>query len=821
MMLPAIVIGLGSTGRRTVEYLQTMMFARYKGNLGDLDYFLKLLVFDTVEEGRVDWLPIPESTISYAPLVSQQPGGRDGMFGALNQPKWCTESAVSGAAKVEDGAMQNRPLGRLVLWHQFGDVMHKIDEALLGIQNTQTNIGNYATQLGNLNIQASQLSQNISVFIVGSLTGGTCSSTFIDIAHYAYTQISQKSYAIFYVPPTSRPGWQENENDYRGAMECAWSALGDLNYQWNVPLDNESEKPPMAGAWRDDPPLFQKIGLMAPTSDAFSFPSRETMEKVGAFFVYLNIWENIQANIGAQLPAIFSFGISGAYEPSFETSAYAGMHRICECIEKTTTEETSYGNKPQRKAVTYKKELLKLVRQKLRNNVPLKMPSDTTEIQRTIRDIDIGLADNRADAIEAAIRKLDDDVIQMIIGESDGKLKYVMSFLDALIGLLAEMKDLYSSVVPSEDEGGIKQLSPSFGLWAWQIKNDRWDNLVETMILRECRDILDRVQNHVRETKEKIESFKKELSNLRVTVQDWQRALSQPLNPAGVTADYKRGTVEKDADDLIKAVGAIPENPLMNDSGLHFDVASLKNILDSPIERVPINTKKALTDKSVKNALVNFLGRSSQSRLAGANGAPTSCYLEFRNNFNKGPIRVPINAQFNSSTNSAYKYSVRLTYFNLQSTQGSPLSGKIGLAKAIKPANITKDDLEKRKCTLYWNKILTQIVALTSFVLCDYGGTRGQYSKTGIKRGVTQFKISPSDGMQVHLENGGWMSLDALEDSDFVFLGKTLKGEVSAAGIQVKDVLATLLTNRVIEDNNKMTELLATWDSIQEGVYLW
>lgn len=830
MKLPALVIGLGSTGRATVEYLQTMMYAKYKGNLDSLDSFLKLLVFDTQNAGEVKWLPAPQSKIVYAPVVTEQ--SATGIYQALGEPEWCTPEAIAPYEAVKTGAMQNRALGRLILFSQFRNVIiNGIDTALSELQNVQMNVGRFNQDFTRLNIRQSGFdTQHIYVFIVGSLTGGTCSSTFIDVARYLHTKTAKRPWGLFYVPPTVKQDWQEL-NDYKAAKECAWAALGDLRYQDIYGLA-DLESPDIGGGWRDDHPHFEKVALMAPKSDAIDL-NRDTMEKVGAFFVYLNIWEGIQGIKGSAIPSIFSFGISGYYAPSFETAACATMDRITRCIEEITKEDRNHGDRPIRKARDYKTALLRLIRETLTSGVDMLLPQDRAKIGESVSRIQKGLSKNMFGAMDQAYASITSEVVKMLTGESNQTnhwdLEFVQTFLGSLKEQLKTMINSYPAVRPGEDTSRVLLLEPSFGLFARQIREDRWENFVESILLYQCKEVLDQVTNHIDKIMGYLRAVSVELTgDSKKQIAEWRKILKEELNPAGVTAVYRQGNVESDASTFDVVTGRFIGNPFKN--GLFLDEESYQKILSSPnSDSIPKLVKTEIIDKAVKKVLPDFLGHLETLPLQQNIVPPTSCYLEFKQNFLRNNVAIAIPDVFKSDSQSGFNYSVKLTFYNLESkSTRSSLSSKIDLPNGFSPDKIQTSTLEMRKCMLSWRKVLEDIAELVSFLVCDYADIEGRYVRTGIRAGFTNFRFETPGTIRVR-QDQAWRDITHLEDTAFAFLGSTLKHEIDSNGVQVPLVLDMLFNRLVFAEGHRDEEEQAayknklnnTWELVKGGVYLW
>lgn len=179
-MATAIVIGLGSTGLHIVEQLQQFHYQFTDNNKSNkVEYLfcetdLRVVANGTAGGNDIISVPLPLTNMAaHIPALKQQK--------ISNQ--WIPP--VNIALATGDGAGGQSAYGRLALWMNWNNVNQAINQAWIRVNgNNQTNI-----------------------FIVGSLTGGTCTGAFIDVAYLArHITGSNKIYGMFLIPGNNHIG---------------------------------------------------------------------------------------------------------------------------------------------------------------------------------------------------------------------------------------------------------------------------------------------------------------------------------------------------------------------------------------------------------------------------------------------------------------------------------------------------------------------------------------------------------------------------------------------------------------------------------------
>lgn len=207
--MSAIVIGLGSTGLHIVEYVQRFHYQFKEKNKSDkVEYLFLETNLSAKPLGTPAGNEIISVPISLKEMAAQIP--------ALKQQKITNEwiPSVNTALSTGEGAGGQSAYGRLALWMNWSNVYQAVNHAWTRVRgDNQTNI-----------------------YIVGSLTGGTCTGTFIDVA-YMVRQITRSNnvYGLFLIPGNSHVGISGGDN----VLENYLIALSSLKSLTRVCADGE------------------------------------------------------------------------------------------------------------------------------------------------------------------------------------------------------------------------------------------------------------------------------------------------------------------------------------------------------------------------------------------------------------------------------------------------------------------------------------------------------------------------------------------------------------------------------------------------------
>ena len=178
------VIGLGGTGMHAVLHMKKRLLESY----GEIPPMMKFLVIDTTDKDR---LQIEGGEIELEPgqflkVEVKNPGSL--MNTNKEVKEWIPEKVPKFA--LTSGAKQVRPLGRLAVFANAGSLEAKIDGLISSIRDFR--IGRYADKY-------ELLSENIVINIVCSLSGGTGSGCFLDVAGLTRKNLSSTDKLIAYL----------------------------------------------------------------------------------------------------------------------------------------------------------------------------------------------------------------------------------------------------------------------------------------------------------------------------------------------------------------------------------------------------------------------------------------------------------------------------------------------------------------------------------------------------------------------------------------------------------------------------------------------
>lgn len=186
----AVVVGLGGTGVRTLVHIKREFRKHFEG----LPPVVRLLGFDTDEAshetlqlgGENIKLDSPEflkiTATKLRSLIDSTPEIK----------AWVPPQDRMSMRDIVGGAGARRPSGRLALFNRANLVYDTISQAYRSVndlRNVEFNLGSYECEVVD--------SEHTSVFIVGSLAGGTGSGMVLDIAHMCRNILEDPSDPIF------------------------------------------------------------------------------------------------------------------------------------------------------------------------------------------------------------------------------------------------------------------------------------------------------------------------------------------------------------------------------------------------------------------------------------------------------------------------------------------------------------------------------------------------------------------------------------------------------------------------------------------------
>ena len=206
MLRPTVTVGLGSSGLNVVSEVQKLMYETFGVNRLPIFRFLYI---ETDSSKSHEQTPAGSDII---PLTITVEGLQQAYRVLRNNPDlnmdWISEDLPSQLSYNAQGAGGVRPAGRLLLW---GD--GNFQKVYSAISNAYREIANPASR-ASLDPDLVQKAGGVDgrapvVYVVGTLVGGTCSGSFIDIGYILRRATGMREsaplYGIFIVPGTGIP----------------------------------------------------------------------------------------------------------------------------------------------------------------------------------------------------------------------------------------------------------------------------------------------------------------------------------------------------------------------------------------------------------------------------------------------------------------------------------------------------------------------------------------------------------------------------------------------------------------------------------------
>lgn len=224
-----LLIGLGSTGAMICNQVLDRIAWTYQSP--ESVPWLRCMVLETADvttEQRVRkqarFIHLKVDRASYSHLINNPESYRNSMdFGAWDIP------ALTGSADaIEDGAKGVRILGRLALMfpQNFTRVSQALTEELAILESLEANVAAKSFNEAQETPVRLNLLPDVSVYIVGTLAGGTASGTFIDMGYLMQSLPgkSRSTTGLFLLPSDSTP------TGHSHMLANVYAALVELNH---------------------------------------------------------------------------------------------------------------------------------------------------------------------------------------------------------------------------------------------------------------------------------------------------------------------------------------------------------------------------------------------------------------------------------------------------------------------------------------------------------------------------------------------------------------------------------------------------------------
>lgn len=337
MATPTIIIGIGTSGLYTLENAQRFYYETYKTNKPKNVEFIYI---ETNESNRPVGTPIGNditrvyiSLDNMAEMIAE-------LKTSCNNPSWLPESRVVLAAGLGAGGI--RSCGRLAMWGRnqkgdnFGNVINAITNAYAKVMHVNNNDANLAAQP--------------TVFITGSLTGGTGAGVFIDMGYLVrhIIQNAKDIYGLFLLPqePKVIRGFEVMYGN-------AYGAIKDLEH-YNKVENNYKEKWPNGFTKDLEVPPYELVQFISQDyqDGAPAISTLSGLYKMAGLYLFLNIAgiyekrrERLVDAAGNSLIGKYgTFGLSAIQFPKDQIQEFVSSQLSIELLQRLTDSGEYYLN---------------------------------------------------------------------------------------------------------------------------------------------------------------------------------------------------------------------------------------------------------------------------------------------------------------------------------------------------------------------------------------------------------------------------------------------------------------------------------------------
>lgn len=337
MATPTIIIGIGTSGLYTLENAQRFYYETYKTNKPKNVEFIYI---ETNESNRPVGTPIGNditrvyiSLDNMAEMIAE-------LKASCNNPSWLPESRVVLAAGLGAGGI--RSCGRLAMWGRnqkgdnFGNVINAITNAYAKVMHVNNNDANLAAQP--------------TVFVTGSLTGGTGAGVFIDMGYLVrhIIQNAKDVYGLFLLPqePKVIRGFEVMYGN-------AYGAIKDLEH-YNKVENNYKEKWPNGFTKDLEVPPYELVQFISQDyqDGAPAISTLSGLYKMAGLYLFLNIAgiyekrrERLVDAAGNSLIGKYgTFGLSAIQFPKDQIQEFVSSQLSIELLNRLTDSAEYYLN---------------------------------------------------------------------------------------------------------------------------------------------------------------------------------------------------------------------------------------------------------------------------------------------------------------------------------------------------------------------------------------------------------------------------------------------------------------------------------------------
>ena len=376
MATPTIIIGLGTSGLYVLENVQKYYYENFKVNKPDNVEYLYL---ETNESNYPVGTPAGDNIQRVYISLDNMADMISGIKRYCDNPQWLPDSGTVLTAGLGAGGI--RSCGRLALWgtndrgNNFLTVIEKINEAYNRVNPTH--------------------SPNVkpTVFVTGSLTGGTASGTFIDFGYLMRHLIPgiKDLYGLFLLPkyPDTMRGFEVMYgNTYGSLYDLDYYNKVENSYIEKWPNGAKIEYKGKKDGKKDDsnkvPPYELVQFISQDNKDGMpSIKKLSGLYKIAGLYLFLNIAgiydkrrERLVDAAGNSIIGKYgTFGLSAIQFPKDNIQDYIACDLSINLLKRLTDSKEYYKNGDQKNTIN---------RGNIKNLVPKKMDDIIIEAFKTL-----------------------------------------------------------------------------------------------------------------------------------------------------------------------------------------------------------------------------------------------------------------------------------------------------------------------------------------------------------------------------------------------------------------------------------------------------
>lgn len=354
MATPTIIIGIGTSGLYTLEnaqrfYYETMGKKDGKNKPDNVEF----IYLETNEHNRPTPTPIGNNiTRVYISLDDMADMVKE-IKATCNNPSWLPDERVVMSAGLGAGGI--RACGRLALWgtNKQGANFTNFQRA---VENAHARVVN-VTKDAPTNDPNKTKTEKISVFVTGSLTGGTGSGVFIDTGYLVQHIIGSNTevYGLFLLP--KRPITMKGHEVMYGN---AYGAIKDLEY-YNKIENTYSEKWPNGFTKNEvgKPFVFSQYISQDYQDGTPAISNLSGLYKMAGLYLFLNIagiYEKrrerlVDSSSNSLIGDYGTFGLSAIQFPKDQIQEFVSSQLSIDLLSRLIDSDNYFINGQQRKIV--------------------------------------------------------------------------------------------------------------------------------------------------------------------------------------------------------------------------------------------------------------------------------------------------------------------------------------------------------------------------------------------------------------------------------------------------------------------------------------